>query len=161
LNQGLDQRKSTADHIVLLLATGTYLGNSKRAPGTLGTLWGVPLAYLIYKAGLTSGAIILGVSIILAIMLSSRASRLIGKKDPGSVVADEIVGFAVAIFAFPFTPINVILAFILFRIFDILKPFPVSYLDKHIGGGLGIVLDDLAAGVMASIVLTIIMRFIL
>ncbi len=161
MNQGLNHKKNLTDHIVLLLATGTYLGNSKRAPGSLGTLWGLPLAYLIYKAGLASGVAILAVSIILAIILSSRASQLIGKKDPGSVVADEIVGFAVAIFALPFTPVTVILAFILFRIFDILKPFPVSYLDKHIGGGLGIVLDDLAAGIMSNIVLTIILRFIL
>ncbi len=161
MNQRLDKTKGVIDQIVLLLATGTYLGNSRRAPGTLGTLWGIPLAYLIYTAGLASGAVILAVSIIIAIILSSRASRLIGKKDPGSVVADEIVGYAVAIFALPFTPVTVILAFILFRIFDILKPFPVSYLDKQVGGGLGIVLDDLAAGVMANIVLTITLRFIL
>ncbi|VAV82392.1 Phosphatidylglycerophosphatase A [hydrothermal vent metagenome] len=155
------QTKSTTDNIVLLLATGTYLGNSRFAPGTLGTLWGVPLAYAINKAGLATGGGILVVAIILSIILSSHASILIGKKDPGSVVADEIVGYCVAIFALPFTPVTVILAFILFRIFDILKPFPVSYLDKHIGGGLGIVLDDLAAGVMAAIVLNIIMRIIL
>ncbi len=157
----MSQAKSITDHIVLLLATGTYLGYSRFAPGTLGTLWGVPLAYAISKAGPGAGGGILAVSIILSIILSSRASLLIGKKDPGSVVADEIVGYCVTIFTLPFTPVTVILAFILFRFFDILKPFPVNYLDKHVGGGLGIVLDDLGAGVMAGIVLNIIMRFVL
>lgn len=155
------QAKSITDHIVLLLATGTYLGNSRFAPGTLGTLWGVPLAYAISRAGAGAGGAVLAIAIILSVIVSSRASIIIGKKDPGSVVADEIVGYAVAIFTLPFTPVTVILAFILFRFFDILKPFPVSYLDKHIGGGLGIVLDDLAAGVMAAIVLNIIIRFVL
>jgi phosphatidylglycerophosphatase A len=153
--------KSFTDNIVLFIATGTNLGNSRFAPGTLGTLWGLPLAFAINKAGLQSGALILAASIIIAIIISSRAAILIGKKDPGSVVADEIVGFAVTIFAVPFTPVNVILAFILFRIFDILKPPPISYLDRNVKGGLGIVVDDLAAGVMAAIVLNIIIRFVL
>jgi len=149
------------DKIVIFLATGTYLGNSRFAPGTLGTFWGIPLAYAISRAGLTAGAVILAVTIILSVILSSRASVIIGRKDPGSVVADEIAGYCVAIFAAPFTPVSVILAFILFRIFDILKPFPISYLDKNVGGGFGIVLDDMAAGLMAAIVLNIILRFVL
>lgn len=74
-----------------------------------------------------------------------------GGKDPSSVVCDEISGILVSIFLIPFSAFNAILVFILFRFFDILKPYPIRLMERKIKGGPGIVLDDIMAGVYANI----------
>lgn len=138
-------------HTIKFLATGTYLGCVPLAPGTFGTIWGVALAWALSGSPLyIQGAAILAV-ILASIYVAGEYTRAISRHDHPSIVCDEISGYLVAFFALPFTFFNATLVFILFRIFDILKPYPAGYLDKKVKGGIGIVADDLAAGIYAGV----------
>ena len=160
--------KTLSERTYLFLASGTYLGYSPFAPGTFGTLWGIPVAFAItllipssmgLYAAMALQAAIIAILTIIAIIVAGGAAKVLNAKDPGLIVCDEIVGFCVAAFMVELTLINIILVFILFRIFDILKPLPVSLIDKKVEGGLGIVLDDIAAGVYANIAAHIIISY--
>lgn len=160
--------KTFSERTYLFLASGTYLGYSPFAPGTVGTLWGIPVAIAItliipssmgLYATIALQAAIIVVLTVIAVIVASGAAKVLNTKDPGLIVCDEIVGFCVAAFMVELTLINIILVFILFRIFDILKPLPVSLIDKKVEGGLGIVLDDIAAGVYANIAAHIILGY--
>ena len=134
------------------------MGYVPRAPGTLGTLWGVVVVWLLSTRDVYwNGAAIAAVTLV-SIYVAHHAANAIGSKDPRCVVIDEICGLMVASFMIPFGWKTAILVFILFRFFDILKPWPVSLIDKGLGGGAGIVLDDVAAGVYANIFVQIIIR---
>jgi len=138
--------------IVKFFATGTYTGYSPVGPGTIGTLWGVFIAWLL-SARPPYEYILAIISIAAAsVYFAGEESRAIGQKDPGSIVCDEVSGVMVAFFLIPFTPFNAILVFILFRFFDIVKPYPIGEIDKKTDGGLGIVLDDVIAGIYALII---------
>lgn len=130
-------------------ATGCGIGNARRAPGTFGTLLGIPLAILIsllpHPLDL---AFLLGL-IVFSVVVSERASMIMGQKDPGSIVIDEIAGYCVAVFALPIGFTTLGAGFVLFRFLDILKPWPVSWFDKNLSGGVGITADDVAAGLIA------------
>ena len=89
----------------------------------------------------------------MAIWIAGEAEKMLGKKDPGCIVIDEIAGMAVTLLAIPFTLQNAIAGFLLFRFFDVLKPPPIRTIDKKVHGGVGIVLDDVIAGVFANLVL--------
>lgn len=140
------------------MATGAYSGNAPFAPGTFGTLAGLPVCLVLsfFKPWIAFLAVT-GL-IVFAVWVSQEASAYIGEKDPGCIVIDEIAGLAVTLLLFPFTLKTAILGFVFFRFFDILKPFPVGFLDREIDGGAGIVLDDVAAGMMAHIVLRMIFQ---
>lgn len=137
--------------IITFLATGTYTGYIPVMPGTFGTLWGVPLALLssrleaVYQAAFTLGVFIASVCI------AGMECRESGEKDPSRIVIDEAAGYLTAFFLLPFTAFNAILVFILFRFFDILKPYPIGLVDRRVGGGTGVVLDDILAGAYAGI----------
>jgi phosphatidylglycerophosphatase A len=146
--------------LIIFLATGAYVGYSPAVPGTVGTLWGVAIYFLISNLKLPGQALVLGVGIALSILLAREARRILGGWDPAPIVCDEIIGFCVASFHLPFTLFNVILVFILFRIFDILKPFPGGFIDRHLKGGTGIVLDDVTAGLYANVTAQVIIRFV-
>jgi phosphatidylglycerophosphatase A len=88
----------------------------------------------------------------LAVWVSQQAEGLLGGKDPGAIVIDEIAGMLVACAWIPLTATTAVILFALFRLFDILKPFPVGWLDRRLSGGVGIVADDLAAGLLANLV---------
>ncbi|MFQ5354419.1 MAG: phosphatidylglycerophosphatase A [Thermodesulfobacteriota bacterium] len=142
---------------VVFLATGTYLGLIPFAPGTFGTLWGVIIAFFFRETGVAAhGAVIAAVTVV-SIFISGEAVKIFGTKDPSEVVCDEVAGFLAAFFLIPFTLFNAILVFILFRFFDIVKPYPVSYIDRTLPGGAGIVLDDIMAGIYANIAAHIIL----
>lgn len=135
----------------MFFATGAYTGYSPIASGTVGSLWGVPVAYLLSLLSPVAAAAIILPGIVISIAVASEASRLLGKPDPGEIVCDEIIGYCVAAWLIPFTLYNVIIIFILFRFFDILKPFPLRLIERRIPGGSGIVLDDVGAGIYANI----------
>lgn len=137
--------------LAIFLSTGAYIGKIPVAPGTFGTLWGVVGAWLISGLTLEGRALATFLVIAVSIWASGKASKAFGKHDHPSIVADEISGYLVSFFMLPFTLSNAILIFILFRFFDIVKPYPAGMLDKQLKGGTGIVLDDLAAGVYANI----------
>ncbi|MBI5562684.1 MAG: phosphatidylglycerophosphatase A [Deltaproteobacteria bacterium] len=139
------------DKIILFFATGAYVGYSPRAPGTLGTLWGVLIVLGLSRAGAAAFGLAAAAVTALAVYIAGEAARLMDAKDPKAVVIDEVAGMMVASFLLPLGIKAVILAFLLFRFFDILKPWPVNYIDGAVGGGAGIVLDDVAAGVYANI----------
>lgn len=146
----------------IFIGTGTYTGLVRFAPGTFGTLWGVPAAYAVSRLNPGIGGVVILASIIVAVFFAGGAEKAMGKgKDPSSIVIDEVVGFMVAAYLIPFTPLNMILAFILFRIFDILKPMPVGWLDRKLSGGWGIVLDDVAAGIYANILMQIFIYYVI
>ena len=134
----------------LMLAFGFGSGLSKYAPGTLGTIAAFPLWWLLTQLsqplylGLVLVAAIVGVSIC------GRAAEQLGVHDHGGIVWDEFVGLWVAMAFLPVSPVSLVLGFSLFRFFDIVKPWPISWLDKNISGGLGIMIDDIAAGLAAG-----------
>jgi len=128
------------------LAVGFGSGLAPVAPGTFGTLpalllW-VPMSHLHWSAYLA----VVAVMALAGIWICEQASIAAGVNDHGSIVWDEIVGYLVAVFAIPFSFGAMLLAFLLFRLFDIFKPWPVSWADTKVKGGLGVMLDDVLAG---------------
>src|SRR3972149_336134 len=137
--------------ITTFLATGTYAGYSPVMPGTLGTFWGVLLAWLVSGLPVYLEVIAIVAVFAASVVISSEALKVFGGSDPSEIVVDEICGTLVALFLIPINFFNVILVFLLFRFFDILKPYPVSAIDRGVAGGFGVVLDDVAAGVYANV----------
>jgi len=141
------------DKWILFFATGGGIGKVPFAPGTFGTLPGVLMGYGMSCIAVLPAAGIALLLIIASIWISERAERLLNQKDPGCIVIDEIAGMTVTLLGLPFNALTAVAGFVLFRLFDILKPWPVGYLDRNLSGGAGIVLDDVAAGVLANIVI--------
>lgn len=146
--------------IARFFATGTYTGYSPVMPGTVGTLWGVFIAWLLSARPPYEQVLAIIAISAASVYFASEESRNTGQKDPKSIVCDEVAGFLIAFFLVPFTLFNVILVFILFRFFDIVKPYPVGEIDKKTEGGLGIVLDDIVAGIYAGIIAHAVLWFI-
>ena len=138
--------------IALILATWFGIGLVPLVPGTFGTLAAVPLILLLNYLGEWYGVFALVVITIVAIRVSDRTQELLGRTDPSEVVIDEVAGFLATMLLFPPSLVNVGLGFILFRFFDIVKPWPVRQTER-LKGGFGIVVDDLLAGVYAHLVL--------
>lgn len=134
------------------------MGRSSVMPGTVGSLWGIPLGWMLGQGVPASGRLILGLLMFaVGVPLCDRAARLRNAKDPGSVVWDEIAAFPLM---YAFVPINwktLILGFLLFRIFDIAKPPPVRQVER-LGGGLGIMIDDTVAALWALIPFLLLVR---
>ncbi len=131
------------------LAFGLGAGASPYAPGTVGTLVGIPLYLALQSA---APAVYLGVVVLLfliGIPLCGRVAQDLSASDPGGIVYDEIVGLLIALWLVPPGWIWILAAFVLFRFFDIVKPWPISWLDRRVSGGLGIMLDDAVAGLFA------------
>jgi phosphatidylglycerophosphatase A len=135
------------------LATGAYIGKIPFAPGTFGSLWGLPAAYLLSSAPVATAMAATGAFIIVSIFVAERAVQLLGRDDPGCVVIDEVAGMMVTLLAIPFHAGTAAAGFVVFRILDILKPFPIRAAERRIPGGAGVVLDDVVAGVMANLLL--------
>ena len=144
----------TKDNIILFIAQGAYSGRAPIAPGTAGTLVGI-LLYLLARdlGGLWYGAVCAAV-IGIGTWAAGKAERMFGAKDHSTIVIDEIAGFLVAMLLVPGTWQYITAAFFLFRAFDIVKPFPLRWLE-HLPGGLGVMLDDIGAGIYTNVVLQI------
>lgn len=146
----------TLSNPVHFLALGFGSGLIKPAPGTWGTLSAIPL-YLLMLMFMSSSSMlymaIIVVSFVLGIYLCGKTAADVGVHDHGAIVWDEIVGFFITMMFVPLTWPNVLLGFLLFRFFDILKPWPIKLLDKHVHGGFGIMIDDVLAGVFAWVLL--------
>ncbi len=142
---------------VVWIATGLGLGFSPWAPGTIGGLWGLPLAWAINQ--IPSVAVQVAAIVVLCVIgipICQRAADAIGRKDPGSVVWDEIVGLAITFFLIPaeqMSQASILFAgFLLFRFFDISKISPAKHFDRY-PTGLGIMADDWVAGCYSCLVL--------
>ena len=134
----------------LWLATGLGVGWSPRAPGTMGSLLALGLWWPAGFWGLRFYAMALAVVIAIGVPVTARAARILGRQDPPMVVWDEIAGMGVALFAVPHQVLWFAVAFGLFRLFDIVKPFPIARLEA-LPGGYGITLDDVWAGAYAAL----------
>lgn len=138
-----------------LIAFGFGAGLSPYAPGTLGA--GVGLVIFTGLAGLALPiyGLIVGVSFLLGVWVCQRSSRALGVHDHNGIVWDEVVGLWVTMTAAPAGWVWLVVGMVLFRGFDIFKPWPVSWIDRRLGGGLGIMLDDAVAGGYAWLALQI------
>ncbi len=137
-----------------MLAFGFGSGLSPKAPGTMGTLAAIPLWWLLAQLPLGTYLIVVLIAAVAGIVICGRAADRLGVHDHGGIVWDEFVGFWIAMAALPVTWQSLILGFVLFRLFDILKPWPISWLDRRVSGGFGIMIDDVIAGLAAAGVIT-------
>ncbi len=149
-------RKEVLGAPVHWLAFGVPAGLAPKAPGTFGSIWGLAAAWLTSGLPLWQQLILAGVAFVAGIYICGESARRLGIHDHSGIVWDEIVGcYLTAIFA-PTTWLWYLLAFGLFRFFDIVKPRPIRDLDHRLHGGLGIMLDDIAAAAYSVLVLLII-----
>jgi len=140
------------EKIIKILATGFGSGLSPFAPGTMGTLVGIPVCLVCLPLTWPARLFFVIILSALAIFISGRAETLYLRKDDQRIVIDEIVGFQVAMLPVAITGLNICAAFALFRLFDIWKPFPVNKL-QDLPGGLGVVIDDVGAGIYAGVIM--------
>ncbi|WP_422409626.1 MULTISPECIES: phosphatidylglycerophosphatase A [unclassified Endozoicomonas] len=146
---------------VHFLAFGLGSGLSPVAPGTFGTVAAIPFYLMFQYLPLWNYFLVLVVSIILGIWLCGKTSKDLGVHDHPGIVWDEFVGYWITMLAAPRGWEWVLVGFILFRIFDIWKPWPIGWLDKRVHGGLGIMIDDIVAGIFALVCLQVIAYFVL
>ena len=137
----------------MFIATGLYSGYLPIAPGTWGSLVGLLLVFLLNYLTLPVYVIITGILFVIGIFSAGEAEKILDNRDPGIVVIDEIVGMLITMIAVPLNPLTMLLGFFLFRAFDIVKPFPVNIFDQRFHGGVGIMLDDVVAGIYSLIIL--------
>ncbi|MGF1680510.1 phosphatidylglycerophosphatase A [Photobacterium makurazakiensis] len=136
------------------LATGFGSGLSPIIPGTMGTVAAIPLYLLMVQLPFAVYLAITLVAAVIGVTICQKTSDDMGVHDHGSIVWDEFVGFWITMAIAPVVSWEWVLAgFVLFRFFDMVKPWPISWLDKHVHGGFGIMIDDILAGFMAMIAL--------
>lgn len=144
--------------ILEALATGFYLGKIPKAPGTFGTLLGIPCAWIMATYLSPTWYLIGTVLFVLAAcVIAELYERELVAHDPKEIVIDEVVGYVIAMTWLPLTWQSFLFAFIAFRFFDILKPGPIRRIDQKVKGGFGTVLDDVAAGLVSSVILQVIL----
>lgn len=143
-----------------LLAFGFGSGLSPKAPGTFGTIAAIPLGFMLFQLPLLWVYIFIALAFVAGIYICDVASKDLGVHDHSGIVWDEFVGYWIVLLAAPTGWLGVVLAFLLFRLFDIWKPSPISWLDKKVHGGFGIMLDDVAAAIYAVLVLLLVRHFV-
>ncbi len=151
-SQKVDARAVLTDP-VNFLAFGFGTGLAPFAPGTFGSIPGVLLFWLTLDFGLYVQLAVALAVVISGIWICGESARRIGVHDHGGIVWDEIAGMYLTLLAAPLTPVGWLLAFVLVRAADIVKPWPIRDLDHRLGGGVGIMLDDLVAALYAAVVL--------
>lgn len=137
--------------LVKVLASGLGIGYSPLAPGTIASLLGLILYYFVKELPLQHYVLFVVAFIFFAFWISAGGINIFGGEDPKKVVIDEIAGFLVVMIGHAFSWSRVLAGFMLFRFFDVAKPFPVGLIEKRFKGGYGIVLDDVAAAVYANL----------
>ena len=140
---------------ILFLAFGFGSGLIKKMPGTLGTVAAIPLYWLLIQS---NDWIYLAATLVCSLagrVICDKAAIKLQVHDYGGIVWDEIAGFLITMCWVPFSWQSLLAGFALFRLFDIVKPWPIRWLDRHVQGGLGIMIDDVLAGILAAMVLQI------
>jgi phosphatidylglycerophosphatase A len=138
------------------LALGFGSGLAPKAPGTFGTLAAIPLFLLLAPLDNMIYLTLIILMSVTGVYICGKAAKDAGVHDHGAIVWDEFVGLLITMFLMPVTWQTILVGFALFRFFDILKPWPISYLDKNCHGGLGIMLDDIVAGIAAWVCMMLI-----
>ena len=131
------------------IAFGAGAGLVPRAPGTAGTAAAIPVYLVIAAQPVAIHLLAVGLVVVAGVWVCGRTARELGVHDHPGIVLDEIAGFLVTMTALPFEWPWIVAGFVAFRILDIAKPWPISLADRNVGGGLGIMLDDLVAGAVA------------
>jgi Phosphatidylglycerophosphatase A and related proteins len=147
-------------HPAHLLAFGFGSGLAPKAPGTFGTLAAVPLYLLLNQLSFGYYLVALIAAFALGIWICERTAEALGVHDHGGIVWDEFVGFWLTMFLAPPGWQWIVVGFLLFRLFDVLKPFPIGWLDRRVQGGLGIMMDDAVAGSFAWLCLQVVVRVV-
>lgn len=155
MNKNAQQEPYLARNLWHFLAFGLGSGLAPKAQGTWGSLVGLAFVPFLQMLPLWAFALVIVLGSAFGIWLCDKVSKDLGVHDHNSIVWDEFVGVWITLFCAPAGFVWLALGFILFRFFDILKPWPVGWADKKVEGGLGIMLDDIIAGIMAAIVLQI------
>lgn len=141
------------------LAFGFGSGLAPKAPGTVGTIVAVLLYLLCQSLDLLSYSLLTAAICIAGIWICGKSSEMLGVHDHGGIVWDEFAGYFVTMIAAPPGWIWIVVGFVLFRLFDILKPWPIKWADQQVEGGLGIMLDDIIAGLASFAVLQVVAYF--
>lgn len=147
-------------HPLHLLAFGFGSGAVKRAPGTVGTLAAVPLFWLMSGVGPFGYALVVTLMFIAGVWLCHITARDLGVHDHPGIVWDEFVGLLLTLSAAPPGAVGLVFGFLWFRLFDIWKPWPIRWFDRHVEGGLGIMLDDVIAALFAIAALRLTVWFL-
>ncbi|OUR60295.1 phosphatidylglycerophosphatase A [Colwellia sp. 39_35_sub15_T18] len=146
----------TLSNPIQFLALGFGSGLAPKAPGTFGTLAAIPLYFLLTLLTPTFYALTVLLMTLAGFYICGKAADDVGVHDHPAIVWDEFVGFFITMFMIPVSWQSVLLGFILFRFFDIVKPWPISFIDKKVAGGFGIMIDDVLAGAFALIIMQLI-----
>jgi phosphatidylglycerophosphatase A len=142
---------------IVFLATGFFTGFLPTMPGTWGTFAGIPLVIISHRLTSVMQAVVTVVFVIVAAYIAGRAELLFEDRDARPIVIDEMVGFLITLLWLPLNFLTLCLGFVLFRLFDIVKPPPITILEKRLHGGWSIVLDDVLAGVFANVTLRLLL----
>lgn len=145
---------------VTLIATWFGSGLLPKAPGTWGSLAALPPAFLLAWFG-GAPALVMGAALafVLGIPAAARYAAALGRDDPSEIVIDEVAAQWLVLAALPLTPLAWLIGFLLFRFFDVVKPWPVSLADRRLKGGLGIMTDDMVAAAYAILVILLLRHF--
>ena len=147
-------------HPAHFLALGFGSGLSPKAPGTVGTIASIPIWLWLAEQPLLFQSSFLAATFFIGIYCCDKTGKDLGVQDHGAIVWDEFVGFWLTMMFAPAGFLWLLVGFCLFRLFDIWKPWPINYLDKHVHGGLGVMLDDVLAGVFAGLLLYLVSIFV-
>ena len=139
------------EHPAHFLAFGCGSGLSPKAPGTVGTLAAIPFWLLIAQLPFVWQLAVIVAGFVVGIYLCGKTSNSLGVHDHGGIVWDEFVGFWLTMLFLPSGWLWILIGFVLFRVFDIVKPWPIKVLDKRVHGGFGIMIDDILAGLFAAV----------
>lgn len=144
---------------VVLVAAGFGSGLAPRAPGTAGTVVAIPLFLLMQPLPLVTYLLVTTCLFIAGIWICTYTAEKLGVHDHPSIVFDEIVGYLITMIAAPEGWLPIVVGFILFRLLDAVKPWPISWFDRNVNGGLGIMVDDVVAGAIAMAIIQALVYF--
>ena len=138
---------------VVLVAVGLGSGLAPKAPGTAGTVVAIPLFLVMQSLPLVTYLLITTCLFIAGIWICTYTAEKLGVHDHPSIVIDEIVGYLITMIAAPEGWLPIVVGFVFFRLLDAVKPWPISWFDRNVNGGLGIMIDDVVAGVIAMAII--------
>jgi phosphatidylglycerophosphatase A len=148
--------------LIVFFATGVYSGYSPIVPGTAGSVVGLAVVWFgsgpLWDRSPPIAIAVFAVLFAISCWIAGRAEVIFNEHDSSKIVLDEVLGMVVTMFGNPITVPWMVAGFLLFRVSDVIKPFPASWFDRKVGGGAGVMLDDLAAAIYANIVLQVLWR---
>lgn len=145
---------------IQFLALGFGSGLAPKAPGTFGTVAAIPIFWLMADLSMLNYVLLTTLMGIIGIFICDYSAKAAQVHDHPAIVWDEIVGYLITMFLVPLSFVNILVGFVFFRIFDILKPWPISWIDRKVKGGFGIMIDDVVAGLMAFACMQVFIRFV-